>query len=516
MTTKKKERLPVEIEESAEDDTGKSYTQNMPQDTTQGIPVGKKEDSQTENDQEERAEALAKNDVKDVEDSDHAYVRFLKSYAKSPNIEHTKVASRLGMTHRDANIYMKRFSHAMYILRNHDNPIETLTMALGNLVKDTDIEISIEEVQELEQHASRFIKGYNTKPTTSRVTTEVKDKKRELTPQEEDREDQVKRYKENYSKLKNSSRSAVLRYVLENVPFVHNTEVTPIVGMFELQEEHLMSSPQNMSRFCSSYLGNKVGPNVFETFSNIIQSLLPSDKQYGQAPWYQQQFQQGGPGMGTQQQTMNPAAANFYHEKNIIPFYMDPNSQEARMRIAEYHEKKAREDEEEKRNRDWDERMKRYMNMKMMDIVDPNKQGGNGHSATDMNQMVLAGLARAVPSQDEKGNFVWKYEATRSPGMPFGQTQSSDPNSQLETVTKIMTNVMEMVNKMRPPDQQHTDTLSDVLVKSLVEKMPSMMDPLEGAVRYKKLMETISPSAGGQSGIEAGKLDLAKEKMKND
>jgi hypothetical protein len=144
--TKKKERLPVEIEESTEDDTGQTYPQDMP--TTEEVRQNRREEGeeQGEDNQEERAEKLAKSDLEDVENPNHSYVRFLKAYAKSPDVEHTKVASRLGISQREANIYIKRFSHALYKLINDDNPLETMTAALNNPVKDTDIEISEEEV----------------------------------------------------------------------------------------------------------------------------------------------------------------------------------------------------------------------------------------------------------------------------------------------------------------------------------------------------------------------------------
>jgi hypothetical protein len=77
----------------------------------------------------------------------------LKAYVKSPEMEHTNVADRLGLTRKEANIFMKRFAHAMYLLRNDDRQIETMTAALNNLVKDNDLEIS-EEV-----HSLLFYKG---------------------------------------------------------------------------------------------------------------------------------------------------------------------------------------------------------------------------------------------------------------------------------------------------------------------------------------------------------------------
>jgi hypothetical protein len=56
-------------------------------------------------------------------------------------MEHTNVADRLGLTRKEANIFMIRFAHAMYLLRNDDRQIETMTAALNNLVKDNDLEI---------------------------------------------------------------------------------------------------------------------------------------------------------------------------------------------------------------------------------------------------------------------------------------------------------------------------------------------------------------------------------------
>ena len=99
----------------------------------------------------------------------------------------------------------------------------------------------------------------------------------------------------------------------------------------------------------------------------------------------------------------------------------------------------------------------------------------------DMNGMVMSGLVRAVPSNDEKGNFIWKYErATADPN------SQSNPVNQMDSVVKMFGTMLEAMKALRPATENAGDTITNTLIRSFAEKLPSVLNPFEAAVQYKK------------------------------
>ena len=549
---KKEEDLPVEIDYSGIENQQEPEPEPEPEpqpELLQAVPEPQQSQPQIESTPEDAAVAdLGAVDIiyEKKDTPNQQYVKFLKEYARSPNTPYSSIANLMGIVPSTASGYIKRFAHTMMLLRDDKDQIQKVRMAINNLVADKpELAMSETDIQALEPQAFRFsskkaVSAYNQTDFTNSAkklenpsSPNSDQSQRTLSPQEIDKLDQFKRYKENYSRINNSSRSFIMKFVLDNSPWVHYTQIDAFMTMFELREQNLMRSPQDMLKFCQDTLGPKVGQNIFQAFSELVTEHLPPDQQFGNSPWHAMgQGRAMGPNMGgfggagpsMQMGGSDPYSQNvnamyngaYYYEQGIVPPYLPLDHPDARRMIWEHEAEKRKEMKKEKERKDWQEQIKDFMNMKMMDIVDPAKQrpgmmGGNGMMPQDMNGMVMSGLVRAVPSNDEKGNFIWKYErATADPN------SQSNPVNQMDSVVKMFGTMLEAMKALRPATENAGDTITNTLIRSFAEKLPSVLNPFEAAVQYKKLTESLTTPTNPQSGIEQGKLELAKTKMQQD
>lgn len=314
------------------------------------------------------------------------------------------------------------------------------------------------------------------------------------------------------ARLSNSGRVNLLRWVLEKMPHIHYSRIEPFLELFEAGEMKYMSSPDQLHEIMTKYFGPHAGGLAFNQFKDLITSYLKPSEQFGQNPYfgggtagmggggYAPWAGSGTGGYGT------PQPVNMYVAMGVIPAGVDPRSPEAQRMIWEFQQ-----DQRKKKSaEEMQENIKNYVNLKMMDIVDPRKSGGGGMGMGGdgmLAPLLMSGALRAVPSTDEQGRPVMKYEHT-------GIQPQNGGEDKMLGMMRIM---MEMYNAILAQQNQAPRFLESIL-NTMLGKFSTQSDPFELAVNAKKLADTFNPPGGGgiQQSLEAAKILLARDKMSTD
>jgi hypothetical protein len=188
---------------------------------------------------------------------------------------------------------------------------------------------------------------------------------------------------------------------------------------------------------------------------------------------------------------------------------MNLNSPDVRHYIAEWEQKRREKMERKEQQEEFQEQIKSLMNMKMLEVVDP-KSNGQAKGPANMDHLVAAGIARAVQGFDEKGNPVMKYEPLANP--LYAQQQQSSNNSNSIEWARLFLETMNATLAR----QSEMPKFAESLLNSFITKMPMQTDPVEQLVNTKKVLDTISPQAGGAMNLDIAKYNLAQERLKTD
>ena len=317
----------------------------------------------------------------------------------------------------------------------------------------------------------------------------------------------------NNKPLSASGRVNLLRFILEKVPNIHRTKIPDFLDLFEANEMRYMASPDALFEFMTNYFGPHAGKVAFNQFRDLITAHLKPSEQFGQNPYWGggSQYYGGGGGAWGGMGFGAPGGPpkNLYAAIGVIPEGIDPRSPEAQRLIWEYQQ----EQRKKKASEEMQENIKNYVNLKMMDIVDPRKQGGaaGGLGGGDgmLAPLLISGALRAVPTTDEQGRPVLRYEST---GM-----QGQNGNGGEDKMLGMMRIMMEMYNAVLA-QQNQTPRFMESILTTMLGKFSAQTDPFELAVNAKKLADTFNPPGGGgiQQSLEAAKILLARDKMTTD
>lgn len=474
------------------------------------------------------------------ETEDIERVTFLKEYAQDSTRSLEQVASQLKIPQKSAEKYLKKYIYLMInTISDEDNPRRVRTVLNEKLIssrkpkKDliTDAELTtlkplVERYGDLDVVDTAHRKNatqrlMSSKPSNAFGFNVSNEPFGGGEPQaytgphmgkapdgEKDRP-----YKP-YANLSGSGRSNLMRWVLERSPYIHYSKIDPFVELFETNELKLMGSPDELFRFMSDYFGPVAGKVAFNQYKDMITSYLKPNEQFGQNPYYGQGtggYYYGGGGWGS---NMGPAPGQggpgmgYYEAMGVLPPGVDPRSPEAKRVIWEFEEDRRK----KKASEEMQENIKNYVNLKMMDIVDPSKQGGGGMFGGPggnawMGPMLMSGALRMEQAMGADGQPVWRTV----PGAMAGQNGDHTTDHMLKMVELMMG----MYNSVIAANAQ-TPKFMETLLTSMIGKFNTQSDPFELAVNAKKLADTFNPPSGIHQTIETAKLLIAREKMSTD
>lgn len=272
-------------------------------------------------------------------------LNFLKEYAQDSNRNFEDVAQKIGISEQNAESYLRKYIYlvkntekdkdfprrARLVLNNnvpnefHITDEELIT--LKTLVTEYDFDTSINDESQNQGQ------GLNFDPhSKSSMIRKSIDNDKNNDPREQNSPD--------YARLPMSSRSDILRYVLNKFTHVHFSKKEPFISLFEADEPNLVADPMKLQKVMVNYFGPNLGDAIFERFSEMVRGNLPAYEHLGNNPWRSPMGgMQGGLGMGGMA-GMSPYANNYYAAIAVIPMGVDLYSPKARQAIDEYERKK--------------------------------------------------------------------------------------------------------------------------------------------------------------------------------
>lgn len=190
---------------------------------------------------------------------------------------------------------------------------------MQNLVTEYDFDTNINDESNNPAEFSQGLKNFDPHSKSSMIRKPI-DSDKNNDPREQNSPD--------YARLPMSSRSDILRYVLNKFTHVHFSKKEPFISLFEADEPNLVADPLKLQKVMVNYFGPILGDAIFERFSEMVRGNPPAYEHLGNNPWRSPMGGMGMQGMGMG--GMSPYANNYYAAIGVIPMGVDPYSPEAR------------------------------------------------------------------------------------------------------------------------------------------------------------------------------------------
>lgn len=443
-------------------------------------------------------------------------VRFLKAYASEPHTPLETLASNLTIPQKAAENYVKKYIYLMIQTSDDTDSPRKVRLIFNEGITNPKERITDLELNALKPLVDRYGDFDTVSTLRQKELNQTLMRKAESNdfsssmaalPNPHDFSGAHAGFSNNaspemdkpYANLSNSGRANLLRWVLERSPYVHNSKITPFIQLFETNESKYMSSPDELYRYMCDYFGPAAGKLAFNQFKDMVNLYLPGNQGFGMNPYYGNGPQMGAPGWGNQGYgSPQQQFAGYYEQLGVIPYGVNPKSPEALRAIYEFEaEKKQRKQAEAMQ-----EQIKNYVNMKMMDIVDPNK-GGNGQQSSNMNQW----MQMAMMSGQMKMQGI-----DPTTGQPILVPNDQSQNSLAVQMMAVMNQMWQGVMAAN----SQTPKFMETLLTTMFTKLNTQSDPFTMAIQAKKLSDVFNSGSGLGNGIEAAKILLARNKIESD